>query len=131
MSRFERISGRYINVDKIRCYWREGERGECIAVELDDGGMLREHDVRRMIERCIDGVFHIVQIIPCIKPLYARYTEDGKEVESPIYYLGLCASGHARPLDICGADGVGFADESCNYVGLYCETLEEERKENA
>ncbi len=131
MSRFEEINGLNVNIDKIRCFWREGECGETLVVELDNGKRIRRHDERKAIQMSIEGESHVVQVIPCIKPLYARYTEEGKEMEYPIYYLGLCADGYARPLDVYGDVGMIFADEACNYIGLYSEALEEERKEDS
>ena len=124
MSRFAKIGIRNVNIDKIRCYWNEGEAYDDIVVQLDDGKTIRAHDERSIAEGDIIGRNHITQIIPCIKTLYARYEIDGNEVEYPVYYLGLCADGFVRPLDVCGYDGVGFADESRNYIGLYSETLD-------
>ena len=67
----------------------------------------------------------ITQVIPCIRPLYARYREDDeREFESPIDYLGLCANGEVRPLKVCEDIGVDFADVVDNYVGLYNESLD-------
>lgn len=131
VSRFEMICNTYVNVDRIRSFWREGEKREILVVELDDGQVLKERDERCVCENNINGYEHIIQIIPCIKPLYVRYRgEGGKEYEYPIYYIGLCASGYVRPLDVCGADEIFFADDASNFVGLYSESLEEERKEN-
>lgn len=66
----------------------------------------------------------ITQVVPCTKPLYARYREDdGREYNCPVYYLALCADGEVRPLDVC--EYVDFADIADNYVGLYSESNEE------
>lgn len=129
MVRFEKIGNTYVNVDKIRSFWRDSTKDEILVVKLDDGDVLRTHDERSGWQNAISGYEHIVQVIPCIKPLYVRYRgEDGNECESPVYYMGLCASGDIRPLEICGADMVYFADDMSNFIGLYIETLEEERR---
>lgn len=129
MARFEKIGDTYVNVDKIRCFWREGEKGEFLAVELDDGQVLRTRDVRYgLLEEQISGSEHIVQVIPCVKPLYVRYRNEYREIyESPIDYIALCANGDIRPLETCGMDGILFFDDMSNYVGLFCEKLEEEK----
>lgn len=128
MNRFEEIGNVNVNIDKIRCFYREGERGENIIVELDDGRRVKAHDKRKIIEGFIRGDSHIIQVIPCVKQLYARYIENGKEFECPIYYLGLCADGYVRPLDVYGMENMMFADDVGNYIGLYSETLEEEKE---
>mgnify|MGYP001064870163 CR=1 FL=1 len=129
MSRFEMVGNIYVNVDKIRLFWREGEEGEILAVELDNGKVLRTHDERGGWQNTISGYEHIVQIMPCTKPLYMRYRgESGEILESPVYYVGVCADGCVRPLEVCGADEIFFADDISNFVGLYSETLENERR---
>ncbi len=131
MVRFEKIGDTYVNVDKIRCFWRE-ENGKVLAVELDDGQVLRTRDVRYgLLEERISGSGHIVQVIPCVKPLYVRYRGEAREIyESPVDYIALCANGDIRPLETCGMDGMLFFDEMSNYVGLFCGKLEEEKEED-
>ena len=127
MSRFKEIGSTYVNIDKIETFWRDDKN--VLTVELDDGQTLRTRDVMHALENSIIGYDYIVQVIPCIKPLYIRYKgENEKKYESPIYYMGLCASGDVRPLEVCGVDIVCFADDMSNFIGIYNETLDEERK---
>ena len=117
MSRFIYINGDYINSNQVV---RTERRGEYLGVYLKNEKYERIHDKYRVYEEEINGEDFIVQVIPCVKPLYVNYREDAdKIVERPIYYLGLCASGYVRPLDIYGYEGVMFADDASNYLGLY------------
>lgn len=126
MARFENVAGTTINVDKIKAYYRMSTDRNVLVVELENREVYKAHDKHCCLEKRLDGSDFITQVIPCPKPLCARYREDdGKEYGYPVYYLGLCADGYVRPLDICGGDGICFADDASNYVGLYSESNEE------
>lgn len=129
MSRFVNIGGYNLNVDKIRSYNFNGsDKGRKLIVEMDNGDIYTDYSASR--EDFILGHDHIVQVIPCTKPLYMRY-RDGEEFrEDPVHYLALCGDGYIRPLEVCGCEGFFFADDFINYLGLYPVSMEEEGKEN-
>lgn len=127
MTRFEKINGTFVNVDRIRGYWRGiNQEMDMIHVELDNGEVIDALDEHHVIENQINGFYFIEQVIPCQKVLYARYISNGKEWEEPVYYLALCADGCVRPFDICGPEGCTFADDADNFIGLYSKTIKEE-----
>lgn len=117
MSRFETVGGHMVNVERVKKMWRD-ESNKCLYVELDGGHVMDVRDERHDIERAIEGRDRVVQVIPPTYPLYARYEGDEKgDIERPIRYLGLCADGRIRPLELCN-DGLFFADEADDFIGL-------------
>lgn len=128
MARFEHIGNTMVNVDKIRtCYRKIGEP-DVLIVELDNGETCEAYDKKHVAEENLEGSSFIVQVIPCSKPLYARYCDENEEFDCPVYYLALCADGYVRPLSMCEGEGMDFADDAGNYVGLYSERLRKESK---
>lgn len=116
MSRFETVGGHVVNVEKIKKMWRDAFKH--LYVEFDNGDVMDVRDERYIYERAIGGRDHVVQVIPPTYPLYARYEGDEKgDIERPIRYLGLCANGDVRPLELCN-DGLCFADEADDFIGL-------------
>ncbi len=128
MARFEHIGKTMVNVDKIRaCYRRAGEP-DVLIVELDNGETCEAYDKYHVVERNLEGSNFITQVIPCTKPLYARYQDEYEDFDCPIYYLALCADGCVRPLDACTGEWIDFADDTGNYAGLYSERLRKGNK---
>lgn len=127
MARFEWIGNTMVNVDKVRTCYRKVDEPDVLIVELDNGEVCKHPGKSCWMEEQIEGGSFIAQVIPCPKLLYARYKEDdGREYDYPVYYLALCADGYVRPLDIAGCDGVCFADDADNFVGLFSERAEKE-----
>ncbi len=123
MSRFVTVYSKFengevtINTDKVEKLWRIGNKST-LHVCLCNGHTMEVLDERHDIERAIEGRDRVVQVIPPTYPLYARYEGDEKgDIERPIRYLGLCANGDVRPLELCN-DGLCFADEADDFVGL-------------
>ncbi len=107
-----------VNVDKVAKFWRVLGRNDILRLQLDNGETMDVLDKHFTVERELEGRDHVVQVIPPTYPLYARYEGDEKgDIERPIRYLGLCANGDVRPLELCN-DGLCFADEADDFIGL-------------
>ena len=118
MARFIEVAGTHLNVDKIKSYYHTFNCGKPIlCVKTDDGNVHYETDRGCLMEESLRGNDFIVQVIPCVKPLYARYEEAESICEYPVDYLGLCADGTVRPLGVFG-NGVQFCDKTGNFIGL-------------
>lgn len=123
MARFESVGNTTVNIDKIRTYYKIAAEPDTLIVELDNGETYRARDKFGYLEDCLEGNNFVVQVIPCSKPLYAWYKDDEGEHSRPVHYLGLCANGCVRPLDVRDSENIGFADEACNYTGLHEKAL--------
>jgi len=108
-----------INVDMVRGFWRVLGKKGILRVQLDNGETVDVLDGDSMIERLLEGREHIVQVFPVVHPLYATYKGDEKsDIERPIRYMGLCANGEVRPLELC-SDGLCFADDVDDFIRLH------------
>ena len=124
MSRFVKIDGQNINVDFIRSYCQlDGQT----HVTLNDGTKLIEPDIEiEMVENMISGAFHIVQIIPCVKPMMASFNhnEDNSRWETEINFLAVMGDGTVSPLTCLENEFI----PACNYLSDELEMIGE--KEN-
>lgn len=71
---------------------------DVLVLAMRDGGTIR---VDSSWKDDLLGRFHVVQVIPLTKPMYAHFYEpDGNlQAHEEIHYLGLCADGRIRGLE--------------------------------
>lgn len=98
MNRFEYLNGKYENVDMIASVY-DIDGGKCRVLYKNGKYM----EISNGYIEDVTGGSHIVQIIPCVKPVVAIYeckNEEGKSTifEEDVFYLGLCADGCIKPV---------------------------------
>ncbi len=121
MSRFVSLGAFAVNADKVRRFWRVSDYEHILKLELDDGRILDVTDGYFAYENALEGREHIIQVFPVAYPLYATYKGDERsDIERPIRYMGLCANGEVRPLELC-SDGLCFADDTDDFIELHEE----------
>lgn len=114
MARFEYIDGSYINLEFIKEFYETN--GSKISIKYKDG---TKEMVSTGYLSSLSGEDFITQVIPCVKPLYAAYSDNGSVVDEDIvHYLGLCSDGSVRGLVL--SDGIfETANTVSNFIGLY------------
>ncbi|WP_313132801.1 hypothetical protein [Anaerocolumna sp.] len=114
MAQFEYINGSHINKDIIKEFYQTTDRK--VVIKYKDGTSEKVPD---SYLNFLSGENFIIQVIPCVKTLYAAFGKNGDIVgEDTVYYLGLCADGNVRGL-ICNENYFEIADTVSNFVGLF------------
>ena len=114
MTQFKYIGGNYINEDFIKEFFET--TGRQVLITYKDG---TKEMVSTGYLSSLSGEDFITQVIPCVKPLYAAYSDNGSVVDEDIvHYLGLCSDGSVRGLVL--SDGIfETANTVSNFIGLY------------
>ena len=123
MVQFEFITGSYVNKDTIKEFYHT-KRDE-LTIKYKDGTI---DTVPYAYLPHLEGARTIMQVIPCVKQLYAVFQDqDGFVGEDILNYLCLCADGKVHGLLLCEGDFM-ITDEIDNLKGLYEESQNERSK---
>ena len=99
MCRFVKVNNEYINMDIIARYWKNQDG--TIYIEMTDGTMKSvPPGYADTLWDSLNGFDYIVQVIPVKEPLYLVHKDDdGSHFTTPIFYLGLLASGGIKAIE--------------------------------
>ena len=70
------------------------------------------------------GQYHVVQVIPCVAPLYEVYSKDSRDEEffcNRLHFVGLCADGEVRALTLTEGRFEVVGDNVKNFCGIIPE----------
>lgn len=117
MNRFVDIGGTRTNVDSVSNYWMSKAKSLHLVFTNNEAKTV-PHPSAKMVLEDLNGKNHIVQIIPCQFPIYAVWQEeDNSHFAVPVHFLGLCADGEMRGLQLF--EGYFDIIGDGNFLGLY------------